>query len=284
MLAALGTARRIDFSAYVLWRGPVERALEGAAARGAEVHVRLEARLFHPSAKMRADNVYALRRLRALGADAKAVDRTDAAGPALHLKAAVCDGAAYLDDCNWNAGDAVIRDADARDVAALRVAALHQPAVSLPGLALNKADALDQEARTLENTHAARVDVETEAINKGAVATALRDLAKRGVHCRLLLSSQCIEDYHQTAALLQKAGVEVRVVEKSEKFAVAGGSAWIGSADATSAYRDGDRIDWGISTRDSSVAGALQNRFTSNWRKGRPLSTPVTPSSKRNAT
>lgn len=271
MLAAMRTARRIDFSAYVLWPGPVERALESAAKRGAEVHVRLEGRLYHGTAGMREANSDALHRLHQVKADVRMVDRTNADGPPLHLKAAVCDDDAYLDDCNWNGGDAVIRDDDAADVAAVRAAALHCPEDPPPGLALDKTTALRQEAGVLEKSHATQVDVETEAIGGTGVSKAIRELAARGVRCRLLLSNNSVKSNFKAIASLERAGIEVRALSKSEKFAVAGDRAWIGSADATSPFLDPDQIEWGLGTCDSRIIDALQARFNANWREAKKV-------------
>jgi hypothetical protein len=271
MLAALRTAQRIDFSAYVLWPGPVERALEDAARRGAEVRVRLQGRLYRGTAEMRKDNSDAYHRLKKSGADVQMVDRTNADGPALHLKAAVCDGVAFLDDCNWNGGDVVIRDDNRGDVAAVSDAALHQPGRAARRLALDKTDALDQEANVLESSDSRRVDVETEAISKSRVSKAVRTLARAGVHCRLLVSTNCMREYHKEIASLQKDGVDIRAVAKSEKFALAGDRAWVGSADATSPYHDRDQIEWGMDTHDSRIVDALQARFNENWRNAKAI-------------
>ena len=247
--------------------------MEAAAQRGAEVHVRLQGRLFHGTRTMRARNRDAVRRLRAAHADARCVDRTSGTGPELHMKAAVCDGVAYLDDCNWNARDAVIRDDRSADVEAIRRAADHGDDDGTPALALNKRRALDLEAAVLLRARAERVDVETESLRSSAVSSAIRTLAARGVRCRLLVSDNELAEMRPTLAALEKIGVQVRAVSASEKFAVADGShAWIGSANATSPYYNGDCIDWGLRTSDAHIVNALQKRFDANWRHGRPLS------------
>lgn len=269
MLAAMRTARRIDFSAYVLWPGPVERALEAAAARGAEVHVRLEGRLYHPTAAMTRDNAEAIRRLRALHADAALVDCSDADGPPLHVKAGVCDGTAFLDECNWNSGDMVIRDDGKRDAAAIRDAALHRPAASQPGISLDKRDALAQEASLLESSDAKSIDIETEALGFSYVTVAIHNLLASGVRCRVLVSENSVKSSVKAIAALEKEGVEIRAVEKSEKLATAGDAAWIGSADATSPHPDGDRVDWGKTTHDRRIVRALHARFEANWARSK---------------
>lgn len=247
--------------------------MEAAARRGAEVHVRLEGRLFHGTRDMKARNREALRRLRAAHADARYVDRTASTGPELHIKAAVCDGVAYLDDCNWNPNDAVIRDDRPRDAAAIRIAAEHRSDDGTPALALNKRRALALEAAVLLRTHAKRADVETESLHCSAVSSAIRTLATRGVRCRLLVSDNELAEMRPTLAALENAGVQIRAVSVSEKLAVAGGSrAWIGSANATSPYYNGDCIDWGLRTSDAHIVNALQKRFNANWRRGRAVS------------
>lgn len=246
--------------------------MEAAARRGAEVHVRLEGRLFHGTRDMKTRNREALRRLRAAHADAGYVDRTASTGPELHMKAAVCDGVAYLDNCNWNANDAVIRDDRPRDAAAIRIAADHRCDNGTPALALNKRRALALEAAVLLRTHTKRVDVETESLRCSAVSSALRTLAGKGVRCRLLVSTYELAQMRPTLASLEKIGVQIRSVSVSEKLAIADGSrAWIGSANATSPYYNRDCIDWGLRTADAHIVRALQTRFDANWRRGTPV-------------
>jgi phosphatidylserine/phosphatidylglycerophosphate/cardiolipin synthase-like enzyme len=272
MLAALKSARRIDFCSYFLPSRRVEQALEAAARRGAEVHVHLEGRLFHGTATMKARNRDALRRLRAAHADARCVDRTASTGPELHMKAAVCDGVAYLDDCNWNADDAVIRDDRAGDVRAIRNAADYASFGGRPALALNKRRALELEAAVLLRSHAKHIDVETESLQSSAVSSALRTLAGKGVTCRLLVSTYELRQMRPTLASLEEIGVQVRAVSASEKLAIADHArAWIGSANATSPYYNGDCIDWGLRTTDAHIVRSLQSRFNANWRHARSV-------------
>lgn len=273
MLAAVESARRIDFCAYFLPSPRVEQALEAAARRGAEVHVRLEGRLFRGTRAMNARNSDALRRLRAAHADAKYVDRAASTGPGMHMKAAVCDAVAYLDDCNWNVRDAVIRDDRSGDVRAIRNASQLRSAGGTPSLALNKRRALDLEAAVLLHAHPKRVDVETESLSSSAVTSAIRTLAGKGVRCRLLVSARELAQMRPDLLSLEKLGVQVRTVSVSEKLAIADRSrAWIGSANATSPYYNGDCIDWGLRTSDAHIADALQKRFNANWRHGHAVS------------
>ena len=97
VVAAIGRAASVELSAYMLEpRGAMTRALEAAADRGADVRVTLE-----PFAERgRADG---LRRLAGIEtADLRAHGVTVRlgvpGGDTVHLKAAVVDGTAYLDD------------------------------------------------------------------------------------------------------------------------------------------------------------------------------------------
>lgn len=275
MLCALRSARSVTFSAYVLRPGPVERALEAAAGRGARVQVRLDGYLWGGSRAMAEANRDVVRALRRAGADARLVHLADADGPGLHMKAAVCDGRAFLDDCNWNmTGDTVVRDDTPADVRAIRNAALQRDVPMAGNLRLTKADALAGEAAVLR-AHVKKAVVETEALHSSSISSALRKLAQAGAHCRLLVSEREAAHDKQTQrmmASLKKAGVDVRTVRSSEKLAVAGASrAWVGSADATSTYYDGDRIDWGLGTRAPHLVRALQARFNSHWKSAKPL-------------
>lgn len=273
MLQALKTARNVTFSAYLMHPGPVERALERAALRGARVQVRLEGRMYRPTSAMLAANRKAVADLRAAGVDARLVHRTQSDGPAMHLKAAVCDGEAFLDGCDWNAGDTVIRDTTVSDVNAMRTAALCEGSGGTGALSLNKADALACEARTIEHFRGAHVDVETETLGVSRISAELRRLAKAGVHCRLLVSAQGLKESVATSkqsASLKRDGVDVRVIDANEKLAVAGARAWVGSVDATSPHYNSDQLDWGLSTKDRHLVHALETRFNTRWRTAKP--------------
>lgn len=270
MLAAMRSARRIEFCSYYLPSERVESALEAAARRGAEVHVRLEGRLFKATQAMKARNRNALRRLRALHADAELVDRGSRDGPAMHLKAAVCDSTAYLDGCNWNARDEVVRDDAPRDVAAIRRAAMHQPQDGSRALALDKERALELESAVLLHARAKTIDVEAESLYCSPVSHAIRQLAARHVRCRVLISERLARGMSVTITALEKLGVEVRAAPLGEKLAIAGSSeAWIGSANATSTYYNADCIDWGLRTSDARIVKALEARFEANWRRAK---------------
>jgi hypothetical protein len=277
VLQALHRARQVTFSSYILHPGDVENALVAAAKRGARVHVRLDGDLFGGSAQMHKDNVNAVKALRSAGADAKLVHMTDAEGPSLHMKAAVCDGVAFLDDANWNGwNDMVIRDTDSAHVRAIRRAALQNDHAPVGTLSLTKKDALLSEARVIG--HAKRgdvVDVETEELHACAVTSALRKAAGAGARCRVLVSEFAARKDPGTqasAASLKKAGIDVRMVRSSEKLAVTAGSrAWIGCADATSIYRNEGRIEWSLTRVPPAVVHAVRKRFDAHWDASAPL-------------
>jgi phosphatidylserine/phosphatidylglycerophosphate/cardiolipin synthase-like enzyme len=275
MLAALRTAHRIAFSSYFLRRGPLERALIAARPRGAEVHVRLDGRLYGGSRDNAAESRRALSELRRAHIDARFVHVTADDKPGLHMKAAVCDGVAFLDDCNWAGyGDTVVRDDTASHVRAIREAALSRRGEGTGSLALTKLGALSAEARTISGAKAgSEVDVETETLGASAVSNALRQLAASGVHCRLLVSDRAVRyaTTHDAAISLQRDGVDVRTVKASEKLALAGRRAWIGSANASWPYLNRHDVEWSLTTTDESMRRRLKERFDAHWRDATPI-------------
>src|SRR5476651_1066804 len=115
----LAHAKQIALTAYTLREGRVLDALEAAARGGAAVTVRLERDPLDDAAgTLHHANAAALDALRKAGATAEA---TKPGEPTLHLKAAVVDGLAWLDDRNWASGGAerIVRDSDPDDVAAV---------------------------------------------------------------------------------------------------------------------------------------------------------------------
>jgi phosphatidylserine/phosphatidylglycerophosphate/cardiolipin synthase-like enzyme len=275
MLAAMRTAHDITFSSYVLWPGAVERTLEDAAGHGVHVVVRVNGYFPNGGPELLSDNERAVERLRKLGADAQIVHKDAQDGAAVHLKAAVCDGVAYLDDRNWSGNDIVLRDDGRADVDAVRNAASCASASEMRDtLPLTKHAALESELIVLHASRGDRVDVETETISNGAAAySQLKHLAENGVRCRLLVSSRKLDAKARHAAeLLSNAGVKVRVVSSADKLAIKNGTrAWVGSANATSPFYNGDQTDWGLRTQNPKIVRALQSRFNENWRCGRPL-------------
>ena len=154
LTAACARAHSIDFAAYTLGRGPVRSALLAAVEHGSAVRVRLEGSPLG-SAGIGLANASTVAALRAAGADAA----TTAPGePVLHMKAAVVDGVAWLDDRNWAAGGAetVIRDSNPKDVAALR-AALSAGADRGRALRFTKGSSQSLEADTIASAGAGSV-------------------------------------------------------------------------------------------------------------------------------
>jgi hypothetical protein len=275
----MGRARSITLGAYLLHSGRILQALESASRRGARVVVRAEARPFGqaggPVARANARNVDALARL---GADARLVDCNESDEAPMHMKAAVCDGVAYLDDRNWpdSGADTLLRDTTRTDIAAIRAALDGRVATPSNTFWTQKADALRGETAVLRGAkRAACVDVESEYLGRGSgVYGALDALARAGVRCRLLVSKRDVAPREADALKrLAADGVGVRAGNLQEKFAIAGArAAWIGSANATTPYYDGAQLDWGIRTARKDVVSALQQRFDAAWIAARPWS------------
>ena len=254
----------------MLQPGRTLRALEAAARGGALVRVRLEGRPYGGGSDALARvNQRAAARLRKAGALVTFADRTGDGTPALHMKALVCDGVAYLDDRNFpNGCDTIIRDDCKRDARAVVAAANGIPARSAT-LALTKKDAENREASLLDRAApGSEADVSTESFGlASSVYSALRRAARRGVHCRLLVCDRDVTPQCRHAlALMRSYGVDVRAGASAEKIAVVGGTgAWIGSANATSSYYAGGTIDWGLRTDARPIVRALRRRFEEAW-------------------
>lgn len=277
MLAAVRKAHDITVSSYFLRQGPLQDALLRAARRHASVHVRLDGTPFGGSASNLPDSRRAVDALRALHADAQFVHLPKTDGPALHMKAVVCDGVAFLDDRNWTAGrDTILRDDTAGHVKAIEAAALRQRAATVGALSLSKAGALAAEARMLRATaRHGEVDVETETLGKSRVSHALRDLLSQHVRCRVLVSAQAFsksETTQKAAKSLARAGADVRIVRSTEKFAVTPAHAWIGSANASAPFPHPDDIEWSLTSRDERIVRAMHRRFDAGWRDSKPIS------------
>jgi phosphatidylserine/phosphatidylglycerophosphate/cardiolipin synthase-like enzyme len=277
LFSAMERARSVLLTAYTLRSGPVLGELEDAARRGACVTVRLEGRP-RPGAsgEIAAANRFAIKALRRAGADAKLVDTNARNGPPMHMKAAVCDGVAYLDDRNFPVrNDSIVRDDFAADVGAIESAVFSGRDARAPQFWTNKRDALWAERRLLAGAATAkRVDVESESFGFGGGAySELKMLAQAGVQCRLLVSRREVNDKTQRAlATLQSAGVEVRVGDSNEKMAIVDGSrAWIGSANSTSGFYNDDAIEWGLRTAEPAVVTHLSGSFESAWKAATPF-------------
>jgi phosphatidylserine/phosphatidylglycerophosphate/cardiolipin synthase-like enzyme len=265
-------AHRIELSAYVLRSKSMVRALEGAAKAGARVKVRLEATPYaDKGGRLARLNRDTIAKLRATGADARLVDRFG--GHLNHMKAAVVDGVAFLDDRNWpmSAGNTIVADDDQRDVHVVRDA-IRGKIDNPHNVAVTKGAALSQEAALLSARGSRRgVAVETESFTAGtAPYRAIRQLALSGVPVRLLICEHDLKRGTEAATrALARDGVTVRVTRSAEKIAVASDRAWIGSANAT--YGRDDQIDWGATITDAVLRARLQARFNSTWRYARPL-------------
>jgi hypothetical protein len=245
LLRALSRARDIDVEAYTL-HGPVKSAVEAAARRGARVCVELERRPYRDPHLAR-ENARLVAEMRGAGVDARLADP-------VHAKTIVADGELYLDDKNWNCGDLVLRtDASGAE--------------SIPMI---KDEALKAEQQLIRGA-GTRDDliVESESFSCcNRVYSALDAAAKEGLSPRLLVCERELFKSDRERQVLQKLvsdGVRVRVCENSEKLAVAGDRAWIGSANATVAFSDADLPDWGLSTSDPTIVRALRGRIEAVW-------------------
>jgi phosphatidylserine/phosphatidylglycerophosphate/cardiolipin synthase-like enzyme len=272
LAAAISRASRVELSAYVLECGSaIVRALETAGDRGARVSVRLEGNPYAGSAPT--DDLTTRNRAAAaeLASHGVAVKVTDAGDLPVHMKAALVDGTAYLDDRNWPSDglDTIVASSDGDDAAVVASALGGTPA-SDGHLATEKRRALALEARTIERGSGDRVEVESESFGYSSVSKALYARARGGAAVRLLVAQREYAEGGRTelASLrrLAGAGVEIRVVANDEKLCLAGDRGWIGSANAT--FEEHPMLDWGMATRNAALLGGIGSAFDRNWALG----------------
>ena len=273
VVEAMRRASDIALTAYELGDGAVSSALAEAAARGARVRVRLEGYCYGDDGVARV-NADAIERLGRAGADAQLVHRTErAADPLLHLKAALVDGALFLDDSNWRSGDAdtIVYDDRARDARMVRDAASGRGDPPTHSFATCKRDALALEAALIAGAHRGDdVVVASESFGRGnSVYDAIDAASLRGARVRLMVSSHdAAGNAAELTALarLARDGVDVRLCDADEKFAaIDGARAWIGSANATASFAKPDQLDWGMRTSDRGIVAHLRSTFERRW-------------------
>lgn len=278
---ALAHARSVSLTSYILNDGAVLRGLEAAAKRGADVRVRLERDPFDdPDGVLHRQNAAALAALRAAGA---AATETRSGEPMLHLKAAVVDGVAWLDDRNWAGGSAerIVRDTDPDDVAAV-VSAVAGGRGGDGHLATTKSGAQRLEADVIAHAGDGPLAVESESFGNGAIYDALLHRAEAHRPTRLIVAGRELAEagnHTERAHLARLAslGVQIRAGDPrhgdlDEKLAVGPDDAWVGSANATYARGAmGAQGDWGIATREPAVRAGLQAAFERNWAAARPV-------------
>jgi hypothetical protein len=278
-------AQSIALTAYTLREGRVLSALEAAARRGADVRVRLERDpLDDASGSLHQANAASIAALRAAGAGAEV---TEPGEPALHMKAAVVDGVAWLDDRNWASGGAerILRDDDPDDLAAITAAVGGGPGAD-GHLATTKSGAQWLEADVIRAAGAAPLIVESESFGNGTIYNALLHRAQAHEPTRLIVAGREVAEAGSTAerarlAHLAALGVEIRVGDVKlgdldEKLAVSDDDCWVGSANATYARGTfGEQRDWGIASREPGIINGLRAAFERNWLAARPLATVV---------
>ena len=283
----LETARAIALTAYTLRSGGVLAALVAAAHRGADVHVRLERDPLDDAAgTLHAANAASIAALRAAGASAEATGPGEAI---LHLKAAVVDGVAWLDDRNWATGGAerILRDSDADDVAAVKAAVAGGPGAD-GHLATTKSGAQRLEADVIGRAGPGPLVLESESFGNGTIYNALLHRAEAHLPTRLIVAGREVAEAGNRTerahlAHLAALGVEVRVGnpksgDLDEKLAVAGDDGWVGSANATYARgAAGAQRDWGMATREPVIVDGLRTAFERNWSRAVALAEVIGP-------
>ncbi len=203
-------------------------------------------------------NAEAARILRAAGADVSLLPSDRAP---FHLKAAVCDGVAYLDDRNWTkrGPEIVVADDDEKDVALVRDALAGRGGADR-ALATRKDVALAREVAVVEGARDAPVIVETERVATSPLTRALQQHARAGAKTTLIVghSSRPNPQERSAIARLVADGVVVRTGGSNQKLALAGDTAWIGSGNATGAAgRNAGQIEWGLRTRNRALVSAV---------------------------
>ena len=244
LVAAIGDARRVDLDAFVLRNPLLLFALRRAAERGAQVHVRLGDPL---DASGRKGNVDAMTALSSAGAS---VTIQPGYGPqSLHDKIACVDGVSYLDDRNFTGEQTETLLIDSRPSKNRHYAE-------------TKADALAQEARLIARGRGNDVIVSSEALGEGPVVDALVARAKRGDSVRVMYDPQTHDPGRKLLEKLRQAGVMLRSSTQRHKIAVAGSTAWIGSANASPG--NASTREWGAVV-PRSLAEPLRDMLEYCW-------------------
>ncbi len=212
-----------------------------------------------PNGKLAHDNAAAVAELRSFGAEARLTSPDD---PVMHMKAAIVDGVAWLDDRNWAGTDneRIVRVDDPRDVAT------------------TKADALQREVDVIERAGPAELDVESESFGNGSVYRALLQRAHAHLPTHLIVAGREAAEArnaHERSCLehLAALGVDVRTGDRqhhdlNDKLAVSADRAWVGSANATyEGGAAGEQADWGVASADAGVVDGLRAAFAANWER-----------------
>lgn len=242
------------------------------------MRVRLEAHPYSDDGGLARENEQAVAALHDCGADARLVDHGTAKNhPALHLKAAVCDGVAYLDDRNWagKGEETIVRDDFGADARAVRDAIRSDSGSSNAFFATRKDAAIREEAALIRSARPGEtLDVQSESFSPSVVSKQLLQAARRGVKCRLQVARRDVKPREASELKnLAKAGIEVRIGDSDEKMAVLNGTrAWVGSANASSVHDIGGQLDWGLRADTPGVVRALRAHFNASWSAGSSLS------------
>jgi hypothetical protein len=238
----------------------VQRALVTAAHEGARVDVVLpRAPWPDPRGALARLNPATARDLRAAGVHVRLVRDDD--HTTFHLKAAVCDDVAYLDDRNWTGTGRglIVADDDPGAVKLVRDTLRGRGGGVADGIATRKDAAQQLEIDLIAQAGDAPVTVESESIGAGALTAALAAHARAGAPTTLIVNGAESGHARRLLADLRGAGVAVRKGGSNEKLALVGTRAWVGSANATFAGKDyGAQLDWGTVTADAALVAAVQ--------------------------
>jgi len=248
LVTAIGGARNIDLEVYLLRNPLLLFSLERAARRGANVSVHFGDPL---DASQRKGNLEAMAALASAGARV-AID--PGYGPqSLHEKVATVDGVLYLDDRNFTSEQSETVLIDSRPEQRC--------------YAQTKAEALAQEAQTIARGRGHDVIVSTEALGPGPVADALIARAKRGDDVRVMYDPATHDPGVQLLEKLRRAGVTLRCSAQRHKIAVAGDTAWIGSANASPG--NATTREWGARV-GRSLSALLRETLEYCWSTAKP--------------
>jgi hypothetical protein len=243
VISAIDRAKTVKLDAYVLGQGGgMLRALERAADRGADVRVAL--------ADANAGSASIVRELRGHGV--RVLDDPAVGAGSVHGKVAVVDYRAFYDDRNWrtSGGNDLIVETDIDDAFALRT----------------KAQVLEDEAAFIRTSEGHEILAATESFGPGPVANALLERAQHGDDVRLLYNpNDNTRGRERVLASLRDAGVRIEESDDNHKYACAGDSAWIGSANATvTGGPTGMGLEWGTQL-DGRLAAKVHAQAERQW-------------------
>lgn len=268
--SAIGSASNITVSAYTLMpSSPLVDELEQRAARGAHVRLVLTGDGFGYALRQNCEIVTRMtgtRRCEPGTTAARGTLRVTLTSYPLHMKSAVADHAVFVSDTNFSRNGLYLRLGPELEPTVLR--AVLDSTGYYGGFTTSKGLSLRVEAALIAGS-TAPVLLETESIGDGnPVFYALVDAQRAGRRVTVFANAR---DYkrsrseHRALYELRNAGIDVHLINASEKLAIVGSSCWLGSSNASGGLSE--QVDFGDRLDDPNSCTFLRSRIDSNARE-----------------